>query len=168
MQKTAYSTFKCSPLAFVILPATLPLPHAFPRTANGLLNIGRERRRSALVCEFMVEGIKFRPEGSFRQRFLPAPAVIRHFHRLHAKRQPVNRTFFKALSDPRRQGPQAARGTRLFLLGCGQQRSTSHYAFRRAFLPIFHSQLLFGYDLSPCELSFGLCCRLGRIVRRGW
>jgi hypothetical protein len=50
-----------------------------------------------LVCEFRVKGIKFRPEGSFRQRFLPAPAVIRRFRRLHAKRRPVNRTFFKLL-----------------------------------------------------------------------
>ena len=64
------------------LPAMLPLPHVLPRTANGLLNIGRERRHCALVCAFIVEG----------------------------------------------QVP---------------------------------SQLLFGYDLTPSELSFGLCCRFG-------
>jgi len=68
--------------------------------------------------------------------------------------------FFQAAasSDPRRRVPQAALGTRLLLLGCGQQQSTNYYAFRRAFLPIFHSQLLFGCDLTPSELSFGLCC----------
>ena len=52
------SHVEAQPLA--ILPAMLPLPHALPCTAKELLNIGRERRHRALVCAFIVEGIKFR------------------------------------------------------------------------------------------------------------
>ncbi len=40
-------------------PAMLLSPHTLPPTANGLLDIGRERRHPALVCAFIVEGIKF-------------------------------------------------------------------------------------------------------------
>jgi hypothetical protein len=41
-------------------PAMLLFPHTLPCTAKELLNIGRERSHRALVCAFIVEGIKFR------------------------------------------------------------------------------------------------------------